>query len=423
MTTLDIRLYAWLLETDDRRFDLAFNAYFSVAYPAVIRRIARLSNWDLPQLEELAQDTLFKFFGLVGRGRRESSELIKGALAAMRPLDLGSFHERRLGEWRVAVASYQSEAMNFQLPPMTDAGSAAYDMEWKAAIRALAERIAPLQRQGWHLIDMVRLELERGNVGASTEMDHDGDQGCPSAAATHVDAERWVAEVLEGKARAAAAESRIPGVTLFVESTFLVIGAIPRLRVPTNGYLFEIAMTLYLDESRKRTRQKRGGGVASWFSEPHPIDLLSSDPDMNGTGNEPVLETVGAGHAAFFDAPSSDPVRHIEDEQFLERFYHFLRAPLDEAIDAFDKARSRGPAVVERRKMDSLHDKFSRTIDVLSFMGEGYSQDEIAAHLGISRNQVKYTIEVVQEAYARFAAHTAAPERRNFGMRVESYVR
>jgi DNA-directed RNA polymerase specialized sigma24 family protein len=423
MTTLDTRLYAWLLESDERRFDVAFNAYFAVAYPAVIGRIARLSNWDRPQLEELAQDTLLKFFGRVGRGRRESSEVIKHALAAMRPLDLGSFHERRLGEWRVAVASYQSEAMNFQLPPMTDAGSAAYVVEWKAAIRALAERIAPLQRQGWHLIDMVRFELERGNVGAPTKIDHDGEQGCPSAPGTPVDAERWVEEVLEGKARAVTAENRIPGVIRFVELAFLVIGAIPRLRVPTNAYLFEIAMTLYLDESRKRARQKRGGRVAPWFSEPHPIDVMSSDPDMNGAGDEPVMEPVGADHAAFFDAPSSDPVRNIEDEQFLERFYDFLRTPLDEAIDAYDKARSRGRAVAERRKLDSLHDKFSRTIDVLSLMGEGYSQDQIAARLGISRNQVKYTIEVVQEAFARFTSHTAAPERRNLGMQVESYVR
>jgi DNA-directed RNA polymerase specialized sigma24 family protein len=235
--------------------------------------------------------------------------------------------------------------------------------------------------------------------------------------------ERWVEEVLEGKARAVTAENRIPGVIRFVELAFLVIGAIPRLRVPTNAYLFETAMTLYLDESRKRGRQKRGGRATPWFSEPHPIDLLSSDPDMNGTGDEPVMETVGAGHAAFFDAPSSDPVRNIEDEQFLERFYDFLRTPLDEAIDAYDKARSRGRAVAERRKLDSLHDKFSRTVDVLSLMGEGYSQDQIAARLGISRNQVKYTIEVVQEAFARFTSHTAAPERRNLGMQVESYVR
>jgi DNA-directed RNA polymerase specialized sigma24 family protein len=414
MTTLDNRLYAWLMETDEQRFDLAFNAYFSVAYPAVIRRMSRLSNWDLPQLEELAQDTLLKFFDRVGRGRRESSEIIKNALAAMRPLDLGSFHQRRCEEWWVAVASYRADAMNFRLPPMTDLGRAEYDEEWKAAIRALAEKIAPLQRQGWHLIDAVRSELVRGKVVELPEIDGAGD---------HVHAQRWVAEVLEMRAYAVPGENRIPGVIQFVESTFLVIGAIPRLRVPTNGYLFEIAMTLYLDESRRRSRQKRGGGSAICYSDSQPIDLVTVDPDSHGLGDDPVPRRFDISDANGMNAWYSDPMRHLEDEQFLEMFYGFLRAPLDEAIDAYDKARSRGRAVVERRKLDSLNEKFSRIIDVLSLMGEGYSQDQIAARLGISRNQVKYTIEVVQDAHARFAAQSAAPVRRTLTMGVGSSVR
>src|SRR5271170_7172692 len=56
ITTLDRQLYAWLVESDERRFTLAFNVYFSVAFPAVVRFLARISRWDSAHLEELAQD-------------------------------------------------------------------------------------------------------------------------------------------------------------------------------------------------------------------------------------------------------------------------------------------------------------------------------------------------------------------------------
>ena len=56
MTTLDDQLYTWLSETDDRRFTLAFNSYFLLAYPAVVRHLARFAPSDPALLEEIAQD-------------------------------------------------------------------------------------------------------------------------------------------------------------------------------------------------------------------------------------------------------------------------------------------------------------------------------------------------------------------------------
>jgi DNA-binding NarL/FixJ family response regulator len=47
------------------------------------------------------------------------------------------------------------------------------------------------------------------------------------------------------------------------------------------------------------------------------------------------------------------------------------------------------------------------SIEVLSTIGEGYTQEETAQRLGLSRNQVKYVIEILQEAYQRFTAHAA----------------
>ena len=56
--------------------------------------------------------------------------------------------------------------------------------------------------------------------------------------------------------------------------------------------------------------------------------------------------------------------------------------------------------------MQSLADKFARTMSVLSMMGEGHTQEQTAEQLGLSRNQVKYIIELVQEAFERFSGHS-----------------
>jgi predicted transcriptional regulator len=47
-------------------------------------------------------------------------------------------------------------------------------------------------------------------------------------------------------------------------------------------------------------------------------------------------------------------------------------------------------------------------MDILSRIGEGHSQVEIAQLLGLSRNQVKYVVESVQQAYASFVSGGAA---------------
>jgi DNA-directed RNA polymerase specialized sigma24 family protein len=43
-------------------------------------------------------------------------------------------------------------------------------------------------------------------------------------------------------------------------------------------------------------------------------------------------------------------------------------------------------------------------VAVLSALGEGYTQEQTAQRLGISRNQVKYVVELAQEALQRFTA-------------------
>lgn len=400
MTTLDQRLYVWLLEPDERRFQLAFRAYYSVAFPALIRRLRRLSLWDPSELEELAQDALLKFFERVGEGRRQASAKIGGALGAIEPLDLGALHEHHVRAWTRDVASFQAAAMSFS-GPRVDVPN---DTSWKAVIRSLAEGIQPLQRSGWFLIDGVRLALNWYIDG-------------PDAYSRELPAvvDRVARDVREKSAQAREAETRLPGTLLFIESTFVVSAALPHLRVPTNSYLFEIATTAYLDECRRRSRRKRGGNCVSFPRHAEHYALCDRDASPSGEClvDSDLQSTADVDSYLNELAPPSDPAARIEGEDFLRRFYEYLRAPLDQAIEALGRAETNGVVTAARRKAAALSSKFSVCTSVLAMMGEGYTQAQTAATLGISRNQVKYIIEKVQDCYARFAAATVrSPARR-----------
>jgi DNA-directed RNA polymerase specialized sigma24 family protein len=197
-----------------------------------------------------------------------------------------------------------------------------------------------------------------------------------------------------------------------------VITLLPRLRVPTNSYLFEIATTIYFDACRSRGRQKRGGRLpdpAHAVNEPagedmwaHPLEQLLREPDDDCEDAVEVGETWGRQPELL--APSgggqsaADEAQRYEDEQFMERFYDYLREPVDRAMAAYEAARTKGRGAAERRRLDSLTHKFSRTEAVLRALGEGYTQEQTAQRLGISRNQVKYVVELIQEALARFSS-------------------
>ena len=427
MTTLDDQLYTWLSETDDRRFTLAFNSYFLLAYPAVVRHLARFAPSDPARLEEIAQDCLLKFFQRIGRGRRAASEAVAGALRQIQPISLGSFHERQLRAWSDDVDSYRRVTMSFRLPPADNEEPAT----WKKKIRELALQIPTLQQQGWHLIDGVRIEIQWQEVAdqeGAPQLEHlegahahtsatDGEISLAPATATA----SLVSAVMESAPSAHSAEIRQPGTLQFVYCAVTIIRAIPRLRVPTNGYLFEIAMSLYLDDYRRRQRQKRGGEGspsvhdvvrADSDGQPleHPLENQLADQDLDDESLPRVAATDGWPSTplrANAECASTDPIRALEDEEYFERFYAYLRAPVDAAESAYEAARESGGALAERRKWYSLAQKFSRTMAVLTAIGEGYTQEQVAERLQLSRNKVKYVIETLQDAYARFAARSA----------------
>jgi DNA-directed RNA polymerase specialized sigma24 family protein len=315
----------------------------------------------------------------------------------------------------------------------------------------LADRIPLLQRQGWHLLHAVHLalhwsfagddpgqstgeELEQHPIIDPPEEQTDDEVG---DAAPRDFVEGLVKEVMAKTARALAAEEVHPGVMQFVDGTFTVTAAMPRLRVPTNGYLFEIAMTLYLDECKRRGRKKRGGAGIPALEDvgatgnaerapQHPVELMTLDSaiefDMEERLDESLARPASDNSATAFAVPANDPTRQYEAEEFLEKFYEYLRKPVDEATEAYEKTQATRRALAERRKLESLTNKFARTISVLSMMGEGYTQERTAERLGLSRNQVKYIIALVQEAYARFAAASERSSTPILSMGEQSHV-
>ena len=437
MTTLDGLLYAWLAESDESRFLRAFNAYFGVAYPAVIRHLARIAPSDPALLEEIAQDALLRFFERIGLGRRLALETVEQGLNLIRPLPFGPFHESQVAAWTSDVSDYRATVMAFR-PAVTEQEVAG---ALQNTVRELALRIPSLQSRGWRLIDRVRVELRwepssesvepkqtemhAAVAGVAVEADT-GVNGGSVGALLQATAE-FVTMVLQSAASAAVIDRRFPGAQQFVRGTASVVGALPRLRVPSNGYLFETAMSLYLDDYRRRGRQKRGGAGARGAPDAalqdseggpigHPLDL--SLPDEQGNEAYVPAPSASVGHRSISDreCADSDPIGRLEDAEFFERFHDYLREPLAAAEQAYEAARARGRAIAEQRKRDSLAQKFSRIIQVLSTIGEGYTQEETAQRLGLSRNQVKYVIESLQEAYERFTAQAIrSPSRRQSG--------
>ncbi|HEY0801616.1 MAG TPA: hypothetical protein VGD54_12290 [Steroidobacteraceae bacterium] len=396
MTTLDQCLYAWLTEPDDKRFDIAFHSYYQLAYPAVIRRMARVSGWDLPQLEEIAQDALLKFFDRVGRVRRKDAETVANLLARLSPLNLGTHHRNQVLAWSSDIAEFASSAVSLRATSSNE--------ELLPGVIPQADTILSLQRRGWSLI---------GEVGARL---HCSAQPPVEADESQTRAETVLRELGATGAATPEAEQRLPGALRFIETVYGLAQSIPQLREPTNGLLFEIAMHVYLDVYKGRARKKRGGRGTATTKIPvaHPIEqMVAREPDdlseaacleQDAEPSHPYLWTS-------LDQPFDDPANRYENEEFLQRFYEYLRAPVDAAHEAYEAARLTGTAGVENRRLESLKGRFSRVMSVLALIGQGYTQEETAEYLRLSRNQIRYVVEIVQAAYGEFASKAWGPIR------------
>jgi DNA-directed RNA polymerase specialized sigma24 family protein len=389
MRTLDSHLYGWLNEPDQRSFTIAFNAYYAAAYPALLRRLARLSRWDLAELEEIAQDALFKFFD-AARMRHDFSNNIRSRLDDVRPLNLGDLHRRRVKDWSRDLEVFRNAVMSFR-PTLIDAGI-------KDELRTLAAAIPQLQHRGWRLLEEVHHAVAV--------------QGCAITAAATEGLEledrlrQFATDLRTENETAEVAETRLRGCRLFVHGVHDVTAKLPMIRIPTSALLFEIALTLYVDECRRRGRLKRGGPIGATPSTNAPSGdacigalyeavALSSEVE-SAYGEEPVGYSTDV---------QIDETTRIEQQDVLEKFYAYLREPLDRALERCTREPASRAA---EQRAGKLTRKFDLMMDILARIGEGHSQVEIAQLLGLSRNQVKYVVESVQQAYAAFVSGGAS---------------
>jgi len=412
-------LYEWLAQADDRRFDLAFKRYYAETSTQLIRYLARRSSLADLDCEQIAVDALLKFFSRVGRERRQASASVGLALSQIVPLNLGAFHVQQVQRWTREIGSFRHASMNFTAEDGTG--------NVKSQIQALTDSIAPLQHQGYHLLETARA-LVTGNAPAGPR------SGCESCAIEEASADeeaitdeeaisleyellRKFALSLRDAAHSSAdsidVESRHPGLVRFVDGAWTVVEVLPLLRVPTSGYLFDIAHSLYLDECKARGRRKRGGsgyatggveasGAAGTPAMATGFSLDDRDWPDDADGNRSAVSFA----AAITDFGVDPTGEHI-DEDFCERFYAYLRKPLQDAEEAHQQAAARGRAAAERKRLESVARKSERLMAVLAMRIEGRTQQEIAATLELSRNQVKYIVEHVQSAYEQFCTATA----------------
>jgi DNA-directed RNA polymerase specialized sigma24 family protein len=416
-TQLDQMLYAWLAESDDRKFDRAFQRYYGEASPSLVRYLASRSNLPDLDCEQIAVDALLKFFNRVGRDRRQAAQSVSQALPQIQPINLGPFHVRQVQRWTADVGSFKNRSMSFTLTP-DDAAA----RDWKAEILTQTNDIPPLQRQGLHLLEAVRVAVGVIAEPALVAPENFPDGTAEASPAEHA-AIRAFAEALReaGAGGATAAESKHPGVLKFVGGTWTVVDVLPALRIPTNGYLFDIAQSMYLDECKSRNRKKRGGGGVSAarpddahaFDGPTP-SVTAFVLDEERAFDEADTEGAGGSSVRFAFRPgefTADPTAELIDEDFCEQFYACLRKPLHDAEEAYRRAAAVGKADAERKRLASVSDKHARLMAVLTMRIEGQTQEAIAQLLDLSRNQVKYIAEQVQAAYQLFCASAMRPAR------------
>jgi DNA-directed RNA polymerase specialized sigma24 family protein len=295
---------------------------------------------------------------------------------------------------------------------------------WKAEIQALTDTIPALRRQGCHILEPVRAAVVSiAEVGPPAVVEDVGTLKDDPIDSHDFIVVRDFAIALrnaakEGSAGVSSAESKHPGIVRFVDGSWSVIDVLPLLRIPTNGYLFDIAQSLYLDECKARGRKKRGGtgayptdseGMAGSNSRTHPLTQIDLD-ETGGSDEDSDAHLSGEPMAVGFQSASADfafdPAANQIGEEFCRQFNAYLRKPLRDAEEAYREAAAIGPATAERKRLESISSKNERVITVLSMRIEGQTQEEIAEALGISRNQVKYVVELVQAAYEQFCNDT-----------------
>jgi DNA-directed RNA polymerase specialized sigma24 family protein len=410
---LDVLLYAWLSEPDARRAELRFNSYFRAAFPAICRYMRSLRA-DSATAQDIAQHALIKLFNRLGTERRAADERMHEAIAALRPLDLGVLHVRRVDSWRGQVGSFRDAAIGFRVPVEQQDSR----MAWKELRDEINGRIPPLVRQGTQLIGDVRnrIEPQLTNLVSPDSLSGSSPSNIAELQLSEEDAvesvqddaidpglERFLVLLLEyahGRDSAGIdATLGCAGVVGFLTHTSTVRDCLPTLAISSNGLLYTIAKRQLLD--RLRVRKLETSQPVQDLADSGSEGLLETlDMEEASSRQEATYAADSSVHAAA--AESEEPEADVEPR--YRTFLEFLRAPLTRAEGALAAAAGKGKAKAEQARVDALRAKYDRLLAVLAALREEPqpTEEEIARREGLTRNQVKYVIERIREEFNYF---------------------
>ena len=410
---LDVLLYAWLSEPEARRAELRFNSYFQAAFGAICRYIRSLRT-DPATAQDIAQQALIRLFNHLGTARRAADERMREALSALRPLEFGARHVRRIESWRQQVGSFRDAAVGFRVPAELQDARA----PWKVLRDEINGRIPPLVREGAQFIGEVRTRIEpqlaslgrpdspTGNSPSNIPARQPGEEDAlESAQKETIDpaVERFLERLMwyaQGRDSADIDTALgCTGVVGFLTHTSTVRACLPTLAIPSNGLLYTIAKRQLLDRLRALK-----------------IEAAQAVQDLADGSSEGVLESLDvkeasrpeeAAHQADSRARTTEAESEVpqsEVELRYRAFLEFLRAPLTRAEGALAAASATGKAKAEQARVDSLRTKYDRLMAVLAALREDPqpTEEEIARRQGLTRNQVKYVIERIREEFNHF---------------------
>jgi DNA-directed RNA polymerase specialized sigma24 family protein len=402
---LDQLLVDWLSERDRARAESKFSRYFQLAFPALCRYV-RSFRVDATDAEEIAQRALIKLFEHLGPRRQAARERVRNAVELLRPLDFGAWHAWLVHAWRRRVRSVV-DAPSGALPPAGSVADSGATEEWRHAIN---ERIEALVQQGWQFVD----ELRRRTAGYLRAVGAARDSApMPDGPADLEPAREFAATLLalardDGEA-AVDGQLRTIGAVRFVRCAGTACDDLPLLTFPSNGLLFTIARRQFLDRARalraeaRRLAELSVDALETSALEEIDLDLAAADRYTDPT---PATEAVA-------DTPADADIGNDSLHASYRAFMEFLRIPLTRAEAAVAEASQRGRASAERARMESLRAKYERLLAVLRALHESPqpSEADIAARLGLTRNQVKYAIERIRSEFTFFFPQLSASVR------------
>jgi hypothetical protein len=434
MTQLDRLLYEWIAQSDQRRFDLAFQRYSLVAYPAVQRFLINKGvSLTRADCEELANDALLAFFNELGLRRRQSARLIRQEIEQFSPFSLDQFHVRTVKNWTNDAAFLCESLMSFAPPSETDVGT--LDVTLKSSVLEANQRIPSLQRRGCLLINEAKTALEDAGTFRFEAPLMAGDDDDTKHALLF--AEAIAAAKLE--TCIGAPEQGRSGIIQFTVGAGNIIKAFPEIAIPSNGLLFRIA------ENRRNDRYKYIGAAKRGGPGRHPVGLRAPETASTGNCPHPLLDPILDADSSFDDRESVrvyattlsldnanetvlddsvvDPALEYERHDLYAKFIQYLREPLDEAERAVVGAPTNGSAKRAHLKVAAETNKFQFVMRVLEMLGEGCTQQAIAEELDVTRNQVKYVAEKLEPAYERFASEFTRWSNENSSSGDQNHVR